>query len=730
MKNDYPNPKIQENDDEIDLMQLFSILFYHKYTIAFSVLVGLFLGVLYAFSASPIYRADALLQVDEKRGSTLSVLFDADTLLGGSQGGLETEIELLRSRQIIGQTINSLHLNTQVSANDFPIFGHLMRTISGVADPVLTLKQFNIPDALMNQDFELRYQGANQYSLLTPDGQSYSGEVGKPLAFDGGGVLEIAHLEAENGQDFTLNQSPFLSVVDDFNTRLSVSSKGKKTSLLTVALTGKDPQKIQKILNTLLAHYLAFDKEQQARNATNGLAFITAELPRLNATLTAAENKLNRYRKEKGSLDLSVQSEDIVKNLTNLEMQIVALKTQRAGLAEIYTSEHPAYREVNEKLAALQKSKQEIEGQIAALPDVQQDVIRLNREVQINQAIYIQLLNKQQELNLVKAGSIGNAQIIDAAMTAEKPIKPKKKIIVLIAGFLAGFLAIGFVLLREMLVAGIQDSQDLENAGIAVLAEIPANQQERLKKRHAPIRLFRRMRNCFVNRIDADRTELLSVSQPTSATVEAIRALRTGLLFALNSARNQVLMITGPTPGVGKTFISANLAVVMAQVDKKVLLIDADMRKGLVHDAFRARADQGLTEVLSGKMSADQAIQRTQVEGLSLMSRGRLAANSTELLTSASFARLLAWAQNEYDYVILDTPPILLVSDALLIGRMVGSGVLVSGFGLSKLKEVETAMTRLKQAQVPMEGTVINNVTITAKNHSSYGAYYGEYHQE
>lgn len=732
MKNDYPAQTTHDSDDEIDLMEIFSILLYHKYTIFISAFIGLLLGVLYALSASPVYQADALLQVDEKNGSSLSSLLGGESFLGvGGSNGLATEVELLRSRQIVGKTIESLQLNTTINVDYFPLFGKLAHSISGSPDPVLILSQFSVPERMIGEDFTLRAQTKGQYELIDADGQVHTGKVGVPLNF-GSGVLQVKALDAKEGQSFTLNQSSFLLAVDEFQQRLSVSNKGKQTSLLNVQLTGKDPQETADILNTLLKHYLDFDKAQQARTAANGLAFIASELPRLNATLTVAENKLNQYRKEKGSLDLTVQSADMVKRLTDLEMQIVALKTQQAGLSEIYTAEHPAYREVSEKLTALQESKQQIEQQIASLPDVQQDVIRLTREVETNQAVYIQLLNKQQELNLVKAGSVGKAQIIDPAVATDKPIKPKKKIIVLLTGFLATFLAMAFVLLREMLSSGIQDSETLENAGIAVLAEVPAHQEAEVlnRKRHAPLRFLRRVRNRFANRIETGHTGLLAITHPTGATVESIRALRTTLLFSFNSAPNRVLLVTGPTPGVGKTFISSNLAVVMAQIHKKVLLIDADMRKGLVHEAFHLRAHHGLAEVLSGKMDTAQAIQTTQTEGLSVLSRGALASNSTELLTSSAFAQLLSWAQEEYDYVILDTPPVLLVSDALLMGRMAGVGVLVSGFGLSKLKEVETAIMRLKQAQVPMEGVVLNNVTKTAKNHSHYGTYYGEYNQK
>ena len=307
------------------------------------------------------------------------------------------------------------------------------------------------------------------------------------------------------------------------------------------------------------------------------MAFISEELPRLKETLQEAENKLNAYRERAGSLDIPLESKGALESLTSIETQITLLKTEEAGLAELYTPEHPSYKAVLDKLAVLERAKSKINQQIAGLPNTQQEVIRLTRDVETNQATYVQLLAKQQELNIMKASAQGNVRVVDHAYTPEQPIAPRKAVITALSALAAGALASMWVMLQGRMRRGITSSEEIENLNLEVAALVPYSKTQ--QKRDLLKRKFKSL--------TGRSNYLLANEDASDVAVEAIRALRTNIYFSMLDARNNVLMITGAAPEAGKSFISANLATVMAQSGKRVLLIDTDMRKGYLDQLFK-----------------------------------------------------------------------------------------------------------------------------------------------
>jgi tyrosine-protein kinase Etk/Wzc len=354
-----------------------------------------------------------------------------------------------------------------------------------------------------------------------------------------------------------------------------------------------------------------------------------------------------------------------------------------------------------------------MEKQVGSLPDTQQELLRLTRDVQVSNGTYTGLLDQAQQLEIARAGTVGNVRVVDtAAVDITHPVKPKKAVIVLGGTFLGGFLAIAFIFLRQMLNRGVEDPADIEQLGLPVYASIPQSDKERDISLRG------------VHQHGDGRQHLLAVTDPADLATEALRSLRTSLHFARLEAKNNLLMISGSSPEAGKTFVSANLAAVIAQAGQKVLLIDADMRKGGQHKVLGGRAENGLSELIAGQIELATAIRPvTGLDNLHFIARGKVPPNPSELLMHSGFTALLKKLMPLYDLIIVDTPPILAVTDAAVIGHHAGTSLLVVRFGLNQAREIALAKQRFEQNGVEIKGAIFNAVEKRSAGYYSYGYY-------
>ncbi len=698
-------------DDEIDLGKLLSTLWFHKYKIISASVLGAFMAGFYAFSSPSVYQADALLQIESKQSGILGNL---DSLLsGGSTAQTDGENDLIRSRLVIGRTVRNLNLEYDATVRHTPIIGSLAANLSKDEAPQLQIELFDVKNDWLNEPFRLRMEDKSRFSLEDPDGNVHQGEVGKPMSF-GDNRLTVKSVLAQPDQQFNLTRLSFLEAVDRVKENLSVSARGKGSPIITLSYQDTDPVRAQQVLNAVLDNYALQNKEQSTQIAANGLQFIQEELPRLKRELEAAEDKLNEYRSRQGSLDIPLEAKGALESLTKIEMQITDLRTEQAGLAELYTSEHPAMRSVADKLRVLESTKSAINGQISKLPATQQEIIRLTRDVETTQAIYVQLLGKQQELDILKASSAGSVRIVDTAMTAEKAVKPKRPLIVLLGLLLGGLAASGFYLMRSLLHRGIKSQEDIQALGLEVFATIPFSDIQR--KRDKILQALKRNKDVRSNTV-------LALEDPSDVAVEALRALRTTLFFSIMDAKNNILTISGPSPAVGKSFISVNLAAIIAQSDKRVLIVDADMRKGYLHEMLDGRAELGLSEILSSQLAFAEAPQQVKDSQVFFISRGTIPINPSELLHRPKLQEFLTWASEHYDYVLVDSPPILAVTDAAVIAQYSGTNLLVARFGETTVRELQDSVTRFQNSSVAISGTILNGVQRTAETAQHYTRY-------
>jgi len=705
---------------EIDIVHLLGEMFDHRVLIAGITFLFTLLAGLYAFSVTPVYRADALIQVEGKQDNSL--LKSVSQLSVDLSGDAEPEILLLKSRMILGATVDELGLTQNIEPRSIPVVGRLWARIHG-DKPTLTLGWLQIP----------RVDGKRRSLLLTVldegayrlewDAFSVEGKVGQPLEKEGVSLLVMAFTAAP-GTQFWLQSDTRLEAINALGKRFSVVESVKQSGVLTLTLTGNDPDKIASVLNRIADNYLQQNIARQEAQDTRSLAFLQQQLPKIRSELDLAEERLNAYRKQRDSVDLSLEAKSVLEQIVNVDNQLNELTFREAEISQLFKKEHPNYRALREKRQTLEQEKTRLNDRVSSMPSTQQDILRLSRDVDSGRTIYLQLLTRQQELNISRSSAIGNVRIIDSAVTQPDPIQPRKALILALGMFLGLAFSTACVLARVVLRRGIRTSEQLEGLGVQVMATLPRSIWL-WKKTHL------QRRKPFGTRWKHITTDVpfLPVDRPADIFVEAVRGLRTNLHFSLQEAANRIVMISGPTQDCGKTLVSTSLSVIAAQAGMRVLFIDADMREGYVHNVFGLDNSVGLSSVLEGQCRLQDAIQRYEEGDIDVLTCGPIPMRPSELLMNERFHKIMTWADERYDLVILDTPPILAVTDASVAVREAASTILVARSGKTSLKEMENSIKRLQQAGAYINGIVLNDVVKSAAlyyrsgyNHYEYGS--------
>ncbi|WP_415423479.1 tyrosine-protein kinase Wzc [Serratia marcescens] len=704
----------KENED-VDLGRLVGTLIDHRWLIIGITSLFAVIGIIYTLFATPIYQADATVQVEQNEGNSL--VNNISQMLPNSQPASSTEIELINSRMIVGKTVQDLNLDTIVTQKYFPIFGRGWARLMGEKPGRIAVSRVIVPDSSADKPLELTVIDKDNYSVEHDGMVVLKGKVGS-LASENGISLLVSDISAEPGTIFEINKLSQLAATLQLLDELSVQDKGKDTGVLSISLTGDDPIKIKKIIDSISSNYLMQNVERKSEEAAKSLAFLKEQLPSVRDSLNTAEDKLNSFRQANDSVDLSLEAKSVLDTIVDVEAKLNDLTFKEAEISKLYTKEHPAYRALLEKRTTLQKEKDKLDKRVSKMPQTQQEILRLTRDVDAGKEIYMQLLNKQQELSITKASTVGNVRIIDPAVTQPKPVAPKKTLIVIVITLLGGAIAVVTVLVKNMLHHGIESPDQLEEQGISVYASIPLSEWQQKKDIETILR----------NKKSNTRSKtLLAVGNPADLAIEAVRSLRTSLHFAMLESKNNVLMICGASPNIGKTFVSINLAAVIAQAGQRVLVIDADMRKGYSHSLLNTGWQNGLSDILSQQVSKESSVRKTEVENLDFIPRGTIPPNPSELLMGARFKDLIEWAEKNYDIVMIDTPPILAVTDAAIIGHNAGTSLMIARFGVNTVKEMEISIRRFNQNGIDIKGVILNAVE---KRASSYYGDYGYYQYE
>nr|BCN22446.1 putative tyrosine protein kinase [Vibrio mimicus] len=703
---------IDSASDEIDLGKLFGLLLDGKWIILVTTMVFAVFGVAFAILSTPIYKADALIQIEAKKGGGISSLVGGDMgELFSSDSTATTEIEIIKSRMILGDTVEKFNLTTLVTPDYFPVIGKGIARLSGRVNQ-LQVSRFELPDFATTLEHQIVVQDAEQgtYQLVRGDGKVILQGVAGELAEQDDYRLFVTGMEAESGFAFNISKINELDAINELKQNLSIAEKGKQTGIVELSLTGENPAQIRTLLDNISQSYFLQNVKRNSAEAEKSLSFLQSHLPEIKTDLESAEDLLNRYRQENDSIDLSLEAKSTLEVMVKLEAQLNELTFKESEISQRFTTDHPAYKSLLDKRQVLLKERERLNQQVQKLPKTQREILRMTRDVEVNQQIYLQLLNKVQELNVIKAGTVGNVRILDNAQAYANPVKPKKPLIAVLATLLGAMASVGFVLVKAALHRGVENPDDIEALGLSVYASVPKSEMQQGFDK-------------LMKRRKKDELTLLAEYNPADLSIEALRGLRTSLHFAMMEAKNNILMISGPAPGIGKSFVSTNFAAVAAKTGQKVLLIDADMRKGYLQKPFGLQWENGLSDYLAGKLTLESCIKTSPVENLAIITRGQVPPNPSELLMHKRMEELLQWASEYYDLVIVDTPPVLAVTDPSIVGAHAGTTLMVARFGQNTAKEIDVARHRFEQSGIEVKGVIFNAVEKKASSTYGYGYY-------
>ena len=715
----------QTHDDEtIDLGELFHTVLKNWKLIVACVFAAILLAILYLRITQPIYSVDGLVQIESNQSST-------DALLGGAglsslasladmKSPADTEIQLLKSRFVLGQVIQNLNLDVGLLSDHSRWYKRLTHPVKDVIvytknavryssdGASFKIAQFAVPYALLDQPFELHFLKNGQFTLALV-GQSeisglenhrqLTGRIGQ-LLIQKMGDETLQLLIQQDGQPLPSNaifltKKSVLQSVQDINTNLFIAEKGKQTGIMSLVYQGKDQNNIVQTLDEVMQVYLAQNIASRTEETQSTLAFLEKQLPEIKAQLEASENQYNKFREKNNTIDPTKESELLLQQSVELKTKKIELEQQNVLLGQKYTSNFPMIGQVKAQIASLDRDSKELENRVVAMPELQRQYLQLYRDVQVNTVLYTSLLNSYQQLKVLKAGKVATVRVLDHAVKSAQPIKPQKSLVLLLSVVLGLIVSILLIVLKSIFYSGVKDSDQIEaKTGVSVIATVPRSAAQR--KMHQG----KKKQGVLLAKVDSE-----------DLAIESLRSLRTQVYFSAAKADNNIILITGPAPEIGKSFISANFATVFAQMGKSVVLVDADMRRGHMNRYFNIEKSRGLSDYLSDhQMDLSEVCHQTFIPDLDFISKGSTSTSPAELLLSEAFQKLMTELSAKYDYVIIDSPPILAATDGAIIARLAGMTLVVVRHGQTHMRELELTLSRLSQAGASVQGVVFNDV--------------------
>lgn len=721
-----PPPPV-EDGDEINLAEYWDIVVDSRWLVAAVTALAVTIGGAYAFLANPVYESNLLIQVEDSAGSAKSFLGEAASLFDVKTPAT-AEMEILRSRMVIGQAVDNTLLYIDAKPRYLPVVGDwLARRSVGLSNPVngwvtgkesIKAVKFDVPAAFEGSRFRLTAGEAGRYTVTHPElDKALAGRVGTPLTHttpDGALTLLVSELNAKAGAEFHLARHARLGVIENLQQQLKLAEKGRQSGVIDATLQDTDRARLSLILNEIGQQYVRQNVERKAAEAQKTLSFLDIQLPQFKRQLDQSEEAYNRYRNRQGTVALDEEAKLILTQSVDLQAKLMEAQQKRRELISRFTAEHPNVKTLDDQIAAWNREISALNARVKGLPSVQQDALRLERDVKVNNELYQQLRNNALQLQLIREGKIGNVRLIDSAATPIDPVKPRKGLTLALALVLGGITGVMLALGRNALFRGIRSPQEIEaHTGLNVFSTIPlSNAQETIARRVAG-----KQRGVHV----------LAQSAPQDVATESLRSLRTALQFAMLESNNNRVLISGATPGVGKSFVSVNFAAVLAAAGKRVLLIDADLRKGHLNQYFGIARGNGLSELIAGSIDRNTATRRGLVPNLDVITTGVLPPNPAELVISSAFTNIVESASTDYDFVIIDSAPVLVAADTLSIAAHAGTLLLVARAGQTQMGELHESTRRLAHAGKKVAGVLFNALDLSRRHSGNYSYKYGGY---
>ncbi|MGF6551744.1 polysaccharide biosynthesis tyrosine autokinase [Paraburkholderia youngii] len=733
MKSHIPRPLDHaEASEEYGLVRLIEIVVEQRWMIVFITAAFIVLGASYVFLARPVYQADVMVEVEESPATSASkgMLADVSSIFD-VKSSASAEAQVLGSRLVVTRAVDAVHAYITAAPKRFPVIGRLVaRQASGLSTPgvlgwggytwgteAIDVSLFDVPTKSEGSAFTLRVLTGGRYELSGPGlDNSVTGKIGEKEVFHGqkGDIHLLVESVAGNpGAVFVLTRRSRAETIREIQTALNIQEKIKQSGIVIATLQGDDPVYLRDLMAQLGKEYIQQNLDRKSEDAALSLKFLDAQLPLLKRQLQTSQERLTSLRQRNGTFDLEEEAKVTLGQAADTRTRLIQFEQKKQELSAHFSADAPDVRAVDQQISTLQKQAVQLDGKLKGLPDLQQELARVMLDVKVNTELYTSLLTNAQQLLLIKAGKVGNVRLVDAPALPDAPVKPKKALVLAVSALFGLVAAIAAAYARSVLFGGFVSASQIERSiGLPVYATIPHSKVQAAIARRI---LYRQ-----------PSVKMLALETPQDPAIESLRGLRTALKFVLYESQNKVVLVTGPTPGVGKSFVSANLSALLAAAGKRVLLVDCDIRQGHLHRYFTGQAAAaGFTELITNQLCAEQVI-RNVAPNLDFISRGSIPQNPSELLMNDRVLDVINQLSADYDVVLMDSAPILTVTDATVLAPAAGTVFIVAKAGMTKAGELKESVNRLAQNGVIPNGVLFNGVN-PGMGRYGFGSMYGSY---
>lgn len=730
------NPLHQAEYVEINLKSVLNLI-KNSYKLMVIIITIFFVASLYyAETRPPTYESEAMIQVGNNDlggaissgGGNTSAIENLSGLASQSSSA-DVEVVLIKSPYTLGQVVRQMGFDISVSPYYKGFFARKWAELRHIESGNVSVSTLNVPDDLLSKPLILTVHNENRYSLSTKNGKKIlDGTVGKvkiATYFSQPLKIKVVALNAKSGRQFELVKQQIADVANGIAGRLSIREAGIGTGIMNMRYVSKNREQAQVLLNAILTAAVKGNIKEKAQEAAKTLQFISTQLPISKNLLENAENSFNQYSVKTGIFNPVSASEMLIENMTTLHNTLEQLQFDKMLLLQKFTPIHPLVIAETQKEDQVKSRIEKIKKKLTQLPPIEEKEINMQRDAKIKASIYTALVEGAQRMEMTKASMISSVRILSPATYPVSRIPVDKQKIVF-SGIIFGLIfSLAIIFIRHLLSPVIEDPDLIERAlGVAVVSIIPYSEKQ--------MRYNKKVKH---NKLYANtKSFLLARENPHEPSIENMRSLRTSIQMSLLNAKNNVIALTGCSPSVGKSFISSNLALLFSDLNKRILIIDSDMRLGKLSQCFGKAKLPGLSTYLQNEANLEQIIQNIIPDKLDFIATGLYPENPAELLVTDAFKYLIETLKDSYDLVIIDTPPILAVTDPALILRNSATNIMVLGVGKNHTREALHAKKILEKNGVTLFGIVFNTLTRQKQGfgmnydygYYSYKAEYGE----
>lgn len=712
---------------EIDYIRLFRIFLSRWYWVVGTVIIGMMIAYVNLRFTPSTYQSSALLKFDDKK-TEISELININSYYD-RKDKIQSEIYVIQSRTLLTQAVNRLkypysfyRIGTVLESETYP---------NRPCDIEILKIDSN---SIFNYNFIYKQKDKLKFSLsiyannamVSEADYFYGQEVN--IAANKFRILKSLLPDADQTTYKLIFNHP-ANLLGRMMGGLQVREVGKGVNIMAMTFTDRNPVLAADMLNAIIAEYRIFDKDQKGLAAAQTIEFVDEQMTKLAEKVKYSEQLLEEYKVGKSILniednkniayqklrDLEVQKnliniqsiaidllEEQIKNnketltlnftldgtedklMSELVNQLNTMFNERIKKQSLYADNAAPIQEIDRQIEEAKKAitlnikasrdrnnrtVKYIDKQLATakdelklIPSAERDLINLERDFEINQKVYSYLQEKRLEASIAKSAIMPSSNVIDPAIPNYGAISPNRNSVYTTAFVISLLIGVGLILLARVLNQRIFDKETVET-----ITNVP---------------IIGVIRN-FPGSIDKNSSQILSLSNPKSMFSESVRSVRTNLSFIASDIASKMICVTSEVSGEGKSFTVINLASTLSLINKKVVVIDGDLRKSKLHHTFRLKNDWGLTSYLSNQCDVDKIIHQTHVENLSFIPAGPMPPNPSELLYSERMRQLMKELKERFDYVLVDTAPIGLVSDAIPLVRTSDINIFVLRSGVS-----------------------------------------------